>query len=229
MPAIAQKIFLAEDDELLADGLVRTLSRAGYSVDWQANGAKAETLLAMRTYDLVILDLNLPGRTGFELLSYLRQRNDTPVLVLTAREGVEDRVNCLDGGADDYLAKPFDIQELEARVRALIRRSRGSASTEIEHGMLRFNTITRELIHGHESIELSPRERSLLEMLLGRCGRVVDKQALTAHVCSQEADVTPNAIEVCVHRLRKKLEPYGAVIRTARGLGYLLELPKNEP
>jgi len=217
------RILIVEDDPVLADGLTRSLQHAGYVVDCSRDGAQADHALAMRNHDLVILDLGLPNIDGFELLKRLRRRDTTPVLVLTARDVLEDRVRGLDLGADDYMVKPFDLPELEARVRALIRRGQSGGSALIECGELAFDTHGRQTFLNKQPLELSARELAVLEILMLRSGRVVNKEQLLEKIYSGEIEVGANAIEVCVHRLRKKLEPAGVVIRTIRGLGYLLE------
>jgi two-component system, OmpR family, response regulator len=219
------RILLVEDDETLADALIRALRMASHSVDWAQDGETADRALNGRVHDLVVLDVRLPKITGWEVLRRLRARKDTvPVLMLTVRDSLDDRVRGLDLGADDYLTKPFDLPELEARLRALYRRRHGAAP-EIQHGPLSFdNTARRAYING-EPIELSAREIGVLEMLLMRIGHVISKDQINNHLCDWEQDLGPNAIEVYVHRLRRKLEPTGIIIRTVRGLGYLLEKP----
>ena len=186
-------------------------------------GEDADNALALGIYDLAVLDIGLPGLSGLDVLRRLRARKSTmPVLMLTAMDALEDRVRGLDLGADDYLAKPFDLPELEARVRALLRR--GSNSTPyLEHGLLRFDTVGRRVFYDKRPLELSPRELAVLELLLMRAGRVVSKEQLVNHLYGWDDDVGDNAIEVNVYRLRKKLEPLGCEIRTVRGMGYLMD------
>jgi two-component system OmpR family response regulator len=218
------RILIAEDDPVLADGLIRSLRHAEYAVDHANNGAEADHVLAAQPYDLVILDLGLPKLDGFEVLRRLRRRGaKVPVLILTARDAVEDRVRGLDLGADDYLSKPFDLPELEARVRALIRRGQSGGSSTLVHGPLSLDTAGRRATLNGAPLELSGRELGVLEVLLMRSGRVVAKEQLAEQLYGWEEEVGANAIEVYVHRLRKKLEPAGVNIRTIRGLGYLLE------
>ena len=220
------RILIVEDDPVLADGLTRTLRAADYAVDCVSDGAEADHVLNGPNYDLVILDLGLPRLDGFEVLRRLRRRGSrTPVLVLTARDAVEDRVKGLDLGADDYLAKPFDLAELEARLRALIRRGQSGGGSIIEHGALKLDTAGRRATLGGEPLELSARELGVLEVLMLRSGRVVNKEQLAEKLYGWDEEVGANAIEVYVHRLRRKLEPAGVTIRTIRGLGYLLEKP----
>ena len=224
------RILIAEDDQVLADGLLRSLRSSGYAVDRVASGSEADAALASHEFDLVILDLGLPRLHGFEVLRKLRARGSAvPVLILTAADSVEQRVKGLDLGADDYMAKPFALQELEARVRALTRRGLGSASAIIRHGPLAFDANGRVAYLNDQMLELSARELSLLEVLLQRSGRLVSKDQLVDHLCGWGEEVSSNAIEVYVHRLRKKLEDSGVRIVTVRGLGYCLENPDAAP
>lgn len=222
------RILIAEDDSIIADGLTRSLRQGGYAVDWAANGFDAEAALMTTAYDLLILDLGLPKLPGLEVLKRLRARNaQLPVLILTALDGTGDRVKGLDLGADDYMVKPFELAELEARVRALTRRSAGTSPC-IQCGALVYDQVGRVAqIHG-QPLELSAREVGLLEILLSRMGRLVNKDQLVDHLCGWGEEVSHNAIEVYVHRLRKKLEPGGVKIATVRGLGYCLERPQAE-
>src|SRR5574343_154264 len=222
------RILIAEDDPIIADGLTRSLRQGGYAVDWAANGLDADTALVTASYDLLILDLGLPKMPGLEVLKRLRGRNSQlPVLILTALDGTGDRVRGLDLGADDYMAKPFELAELEARVRALTRRSAGTVPT-IQCGALSYDQVGRVAqIHG-QALELSAREVGLLEILLMRMGRLVSKDQLVEHLCGWGEEVSHNAIEVYVHRLRKKLKQGGVKIATVRGLGYCLERPQGE-
>ena len=219
------RILLIEDDPTLSDALTRAMRMAAHSIDWAPDGEAGDRALASCVHDVVVLDVRLPKITGWEVLRRLRARKDTvPVLMLTVCDTLEDRVRGLDVGADDYLTKPFDLPELEARLRALYRRSH-RAGPEMQHGPLVFdNTARRAYVNG-ESLELSAREIGVLEMLLLRIGHVISKDQISHHLCDWEQDLGVNAIEVYVHRLRRKLEPAGIVIRTIRGLGYLLEKP----
>jgi two-component system OmpR family response regulator len=220
----AMRILLVEDDTLLADVLQRALAQSAYAVDVAASGSLADSALAMHAYDAVVLDVGLPGLSGFEVLQRLRARKArVPVLILTALDSLEDRVRGLDLGADDYLTKPFDLPELEARVRALLRRGHGSTTPELVHGRLRFDTAGRRLYHDGIPVELSAHELALFELLLMKAGRVVSKEHMANHLYGWGDEVGPNAIEVSVYRVRKKLEPLGCRIRTVRGMGYLLE------
>jgi len=221
------RILIAEDDPIIADGLCRTLRASGYAVDRAANGLDADTALVANTYDLLILDLGLPKLPGLEVLKRLRARNSTvPVLILTAMDGTEDRVRGLDLGADDYMVKPFELPELEARVRALTRRSSG-ATPMMYHGPLRYDQVGRVALMNGVPLDLSARELGLLEVLISRSGRLVSKDQLVDQLCGWGEEVSHNAIEVYVHRLRKKLEPGGVRIATVRGLGYCLEKPQE--
>jgi two-component system OmpR family response regulator len=219
------RILIAEDDAIIADGLSRSLRQAGYAVDWARDGVDAESALLTTTYDLLILDLGLPRLSGLEVLKRLRARdNRLPVLILTALDGTGDRVRGLDLGADDYMAKPFELAELEARVRALTRRSAGTTPT-IQCGSLSYDQVGRVATLSGQSLDLSAREVGLLEILLTRMGRLVSKDQLVDQLCGWGEEVSHNAIEVYVHRLRKKLEAGGVRITTVRGLGYCLERP----
>ena len=219
------RILIAEDDQVIADGLLRTLRAAGAAVDHVASGSEADTaLMTNNEFDLLILDLGLPRLHGLEVLKRLRARGSTmPVLILTAADSVEQRVKGLDLGADDYMAKPFSLQELEARVRALMRRGLGTASSLLKHGPLTFDATGRVAYFDDRMIELSARELSLLEVLLQRAGRLVSKDQLVERLCEWGEEVSTNAIEVYIHRLRKKIEQGPVRIATVRGLGYCLE------
>ncbi len=220
------RILIVEDDAVLADGLTRTLRQSDYAVDHVEDGIQADHVLATQSYDLVILDLGLPKLDGFEVLRRLR-RNGTrvPVLVLTARDALDDRVRGLDQGADDYMVKPFDLPELEARARSLIRRGQSGGGSVLSHGVLSLDTAGRRATLAGQPLDLSARELGVLEVLMMRSGRVVGKDQLAGQLYGWDEEVGANAIEVYVHRLRKKLETAGVSIRTIRGLGYLLEKP----
>jgi two-component system OmpR family response regulator len=219
------RILIAEDDQVLADGLLRSLRNSGAVVDHVTNGTEADTALLMNNhFDLLILDLGLPRVHGLEVLRRLRSRNDNlPVLILTAADSVEERVKGLDLGADDYMAKPFSLQELEARVRALTRRGMGCTSSTIKHGPLVYDQAGRVATIDGRLVELSARELGLLEVLLQRAGRLVSKEQLVERLCEWGEEVSNNAIEVYIHRLRKKIEKGPIRIATVRGLGYCLE------
>jgi len=218
------RILVVEDDAVLAAALTRALSQATYAVDLAEDGEAANQALATIAYDLVVLDIALPRVDGLAVLRRLRdRRSHVPVLVLTARDTLEDRVAGLDLGADDYMTKPFDLPEFEARVRALLRRGQYNAGTSMTHGRLRLDTAARRLFHGEQPVDLSARELALVELLLARQGRVVSKAQMIDQLFGFGDDVGSNAIEVYIHRVRKKLEPLGIEIRTVRGMGYLLD------
>jgi two-component system OmpR family response regulator len=221
-------ILIAEDDALLADGLARALRHSGYVVDWADSGTQANAWLSERSYDLAILDLGLPGLRGSEGLQRLRGRGQqTPTLILTAREAVDERVRLLDLGADDYIVKPVSIDELEARMRALIRR--GSATTEpvVTLGRLRLDRNGKRAWIGAAPIDLTAKEWEALEFLAARANKIVSKEQLIESLYNMDHIITPNAIEKYISRLRIKLEPSGTTIRTVRGLGYYLEVPND--
>jgi len=223
------RILIVEDDTILADGLLRYLRDARYAVDWVRNGEDAENALMQEVYDMVILDLGLPRINGFQVLQHLRKRNcKIPVLILTARGALEDRVRRLDLGADDYLTKPFDFAELEARVRALLRRFFSENSNELCIGSLCFDIKGQRVTVEGNPLEISAREMRVLETLLRRSGSVVSKEQIIESLCNWNEDVSDNAIEVCIHRLRKKLINCGISIRTVRGLGYLVDHPNGD-
>jgi two-component system OmpR family response regulator len=213
----------------LADGLMRSLRNSGAAVDCVANGSEADAALMANTeFDLLILDLGLPKLHGLEVLKRLRARGQTlPVLILTAADSVDERVQGLDHGADDYMAKPFSLQELEARVRALTRRGMGAATSVTKHGPLEYDQAGRVARIDGKMIELSARELGLLEVLLQRTGRLVSKEQLVERLCEWGEEVSHNAIEVYIHRLRKKIEKGPIRIATVRGLGYCLEKIAN--
>jgi two-component system OmpR family response regulator len=218
------RILVVEDDAMLADAVARALSQAAHAVDIARSGEEADRALGTIQYDLVLLDLGLPGLDGYEVLKRLRaRRSRVPVLVLTVRDALADRITGLDLGADDYLTKPFHLAELEARVRALIRRANSGTSSEVVHGRLRLDMAGRRLYCDSLPIELSARELAVVELLLLREGRVVTKQQIVDHLYGWEEASTSNAVEVFIYRLRRKLDSSGVVIRTVRGLGYLLE------
>jgi two-component system OmpR family response regulator len=218
------RILVAEDDSLLADAVARALTQTGHAVDIVRTGDAADGALLANEYDLVVLDVGLPHLDGFEVLRRLRaRRNLVPVLILTVRDAPEDRVTGLDLGADDYLTKPFHLSELEARVRALIRRAHSGATSELKHGRLCLDTAGRRLYCDGQPIDVPLRELAALELLLLREGRVVTKQQMVDHLYGWDDVSTSNTVEVFIYRLRKKLEPYGVDIRTVRGMGYLIE------
>lgn len=222
------KILLVEDDAALGHAMSTSLNKAGYSVNWAHDGFEADVALHDYVYDAVILDLGLPRIDGFEVLKRMRARKVmAPVIILTARDDLDDRVKGLDLGADDYLTKPFKLPELEARLRAQIRRSNATLGSTIEYGPLVLNVTDKMLIVNGETMPLSPREFSVLEMLLSRVGRVVSKDSIIEALSKWDEGVGNNAIEVYIHRIRKKLEPLGINVLTIRGLGYLLQKAQN--
>lgn len=220
------RILIVEDDLILADGLKSSLTQSGYAVDLMTSGTDADGVLAYQTFDLVLLDLGLPTLSGFEVLKRLRARgNKTPVLILTANDDIDNRVKGLDLGADDYLSKPFNLAELEARVRALIRRGQAGGSAMISVGKLQLDTTSRAATYNSASLNLSARELAVLEILMLKAGKVVNKEQMLEKLCNFDEDISDNALEVYLHRVRKKLEHSDISIRTIRGLGYLLESP----
>jgi len=217
------KILLVEDDDLVADSLARALRGSGYVVDCVSDGSHAETAVKTEPYDVVVLDLGLPELDGLEFLKRIRNKKiGVPVLILTARDSYEDRIEGLDCGANDYVTKPFHLGELEARIRALLRLNLSNA-TSVNVGELTFDTVRRVLRRGEELIELSPREYAVLEILLHNIGSLVTKQKMASLLSDWDASVTFNAIDIIIHRLRKKLEPFGLKLQTIRGLGFLVE------
>lgn len=218
------RILFAEDDEFLAGGVAMALRDTGYSVDHVKDGAEADVATNFTNYDLIILDLGLPKMDGLEVLQRLRQRgNRSPVLIVTARDSFDDRVRGLDLGANDYLVKPFYLPELEARIRALLRNEKWSNQTEIVCGNVSFNTVDRSVTILGEPLALSSRELSVLEILFQRKGRIVSKGQLSEHMSDFDGDISYNAIDIIIHRLRKKLEVANIVIETHRGVGYSLK------
>ena len=223
------RILIVEDDPSLASGLTRILEAEGYAVDVTSRGEDAVQAARQERFDLVILDVGLPGIDGFEVLRRLRAAGDrTPVLVLTARDALDDRIHGLDLGADDYMAKPFAMPELAARVRALVRRSQAQTGPKIVHGPLVLDTLARRAQLAGAPLDLAAREWAVLEVLLARVEKIVSKEAIIQAVANWGEELTPNAIEVYVSRLRAKLDPAGVKIRTVRGFGYMLEEYKEK-
>ena len=218
------RVLITEDDEALAEALRFALMKAGYAVDRASHGAEADEALKQDVFALLILDLGLPRLDGFEVLRRLRRRNPSlPVLILSARESAEEKVTGLDLGADDYLVKPFSVPELLARVRALLRRGSASASGVLTYGNLTFDTVGRTAAVGGRTVELSTHETSVLEFLLHRFGRIVSKEQLVEQLYNFDRGVSPNTIEVYVHRVRKKLSGAGVSVRTHYGRGYRMD------
>lgn len=219
------RLLLVEDDAPLAEGLAGSLRLGGYSVDWMTLGAHASAALAVQAFDAVILDLNLPDTDGLQLLKTWRQHGlRMPVLILSARDEIEDRVKGLDLGADDYLVKPFDVSELEARLRVLIRRMQGGrVDNAVEVGPLKLFMDARRAQLGENELSLTTKEFALMQMLAMKAGQVQAKEQLIGRLSDFEQDMSANALDILIHRLRKKLEGSTLVIRTLRGFGYLLE------
>lgn len=217
------RIILVEDNMSLAKGICYRLEDTGHAVDHLADGSEAERYLESDGADLIILDINLPGTDGLTLLKQMRQRGDTrPVILLTARAETEDRVIGLDAGADDYLIKPFEMAELEARVRALLRRRTIPQQQFQQVGLLKYDIAGRQLFDGDTEIDLPRREMSVFECLFSANGRLVPKGTLLDHAYGVGTDVADTVVEVYVSRLRRRLSPYGIQIKTQRGLGYQL-------
>jgi len=224
------RLLLVEDDPALANSTTRALESQGWTVDWATRGEPVPQSVRQDAYDVVILDIGLAGIDGFETLRRLRaQGSDTPVLMLTARDAVEDRVRGLESGADDYLVKPFALAELVARVRVLTRRAQARSEDSLSLGSLRMDVTARRVFIGEQPLEVSAREWSVLEFLLGRVGKVVAKEQILQSIAGWDEALSENAIEVYVSRLRAKIEPAGVRIRTVRGFGYLLETADPAP
>ena len=217
-------ILLVEDDAILADGLVHTLNKTGYSVTCAKTGSYAEQIIQAHDFDLIILDLGLPDMDGLVLLRKFRLRKvPVPILILTARDGINDRIEGIEQGADDYMTKPFELRELEARIHALIRRCYGGFRNDIEIGRLVLNTHDLQVLADGLPMPLSAREYGVLEILMMQAGKVVSKDRFVQRLSTEGEALADNAIEVYIHRVRKRIEQYGVVIKTLRGLGYLLE------
>ena len=218
------RILLVEDERPLAEWLCKALGQSGFRVTWVADGGLAQRELADHDYDALVLDLGLPGKSGHEVLRHLRSMDRRlPVLILTARDLLTERVSTLNEGADDFLAKPFALPELEARLMALVRRSRGIEHPRFACGPLGFDGVTRQFTIAGEKLTLPRREHALLKNLLQHSGEPLSRQQIIERVFSDEDDVLPTAVDVLVHRLRKRLENAGVRIATYRGLGYVLE------
>jgi two-component system, OmpR family, response regulator TctD len=225
----AVRILIVEDDKDLGDALLRQLRREGHAVDWQCDGAAAAEVLRFQQYELIVLDIGLPRLNGFGILKELRSRGvPTPVLMLTARSAVEDRVTALDVGADDYLSKPFDFREFYARCRALMRRSQGIASGVTTVGRLVFDRNAKLVAIGDTQLSLPNREFRLLEIFIGNLGKSLSKEQIAAQLFDFDDDASENAIELYVGRLRRKLGD-SLNIRTIRGIGYLAEAQASAP
>ena len=218
------RLLLAEDDRMIGESVQRGLKQDGFAVDWVPDGRAAELALADNVHDLVVLDLGLPRKEGLDVLRTMRRRGDTrPVLVVTARDAVTDRVAGLDAGADDYLVTPFELTELAARIRALLRRSAGRAEPVVAYGDIELSPVAREVRVRGEPVALSPREYALLEALLARPGAILSRAQLEEKLYGWNEEVESNAVEVHIHALRRKL---GAeAIRNVRGVGWMIAKP----
>ncbi len=216
------RLLLVEDDEILGDGLAAGLKMEGYAVDWLTNGKLADEALKMNCYELVVLDLNLPDMDGLSILRALRARKDeTPVMVLTAKDTVPDRVEGLDSGADDFVIKPFELDEVCARLRALARRNEGRSTPTVEHKGIVLDPASRQVTYSGEKVDLSQKEFEILSFLMGNLGRVVSRSRLEESLYSWSSDIESNTVEVHIHYLRKKLD--SGIIRTVRGVGYIID------
>ena len=221
------RILLVEDDQSLGDGMCVALRREGFVVDWLTDGVQALQAIEQEQFDLVILDLGLPRMDGMSVLSRVRDKAiDIPVLVLTARDSIEDRVNGLDAGADDYVVKPFDIIEIKARIRAIVRRSNGRAISTITHGDIEVHPDSMRVLYKGNDVTLTRREFVLLQELISRPGHVFTRDAIVQSLYGWGEEVESNALEVHIHHLRKKF--YSGLIRTIRGVGYVIEKPSEE-
>lgn len=221
------RILVVEDDALLGDALQSGLSQAAYAVDWVRDGLQANLALSNETYAAVILDLGLPKRSGLDVLRQLRQsQKQLPVLILTARDTVQDRIQGLDAGADDYLVKPFDMGELNARLRALLRRAHGYTQASLKIGELELNPAAHTVTYQDQDIELSGKEFTVLQTLMLAAGRVLSRAQLEESLYAWGQEVESNTVEVHIHHLRRKLYP--ELIQTVRGVGYLLPRPKAQ-
>lgn len=215
------RLLLVEDDKMIGESLVQALKADGYTVDWAKDGDVAEESLAVQTYDLVLLDLGLPKQSGISVLQKLRAgKSTTPVIIITARDTLTDKVLGLDSGADDYIIKPFPLAELEARIRARLRRSSGNASPLIEAGALSLNPATREIIYKGIATPLSAKEYAILFALMEHPGRILSRADLEERLYGWDEEVSSNAVEVHIHQLRKKLD--ADAIRNVRGIGYMV-------
>ncbi len=221
------RLLLIEDDELLGDAVKTGLAQFGYAVDWLKDGESAKTALQIESFELVILDLSLPKLAGLALLKHIRHAgNTTPVIILTARESVENRIEGLDAGADDYMTKPFDLNELSARIRALIRRAQGRADTVIQYRNVTLDPAAHTVLLDNTEINISRREFALLQKLLENHGHVLSREQLMQSIYGWDEDLDSNVLEVHIHNLRKKLN--ADFIRTIRGIGYIAEKNTNQ-
>jgi two-component system OmpR family response regulator len=218
------RILVAEDNTTLADGLAAVLRAAGYAVDVVGDGVSADAVISTTDFDLVVLDLSLPEMDGLDVLRAMRaRRSNSAVLILTARGAMDERIKGLDLGADDYMTKPFDVAELEARVRVLLRRRAGLHAAEVSFGDVTLDTVSRTVSARGATLDVPARELKLLETLMLKAGKVVAKQAIIESLADFDDDLSANAVEQYVSRLRKRLAPYELTVKTARGLGYYLD------
>ncbi|MDP1772056.1 MAG: response regulator [Methylobacter sp.] len=216
------RLLLVEDDEILGEGLVEGLKMEGYAVDWLTNGKLADEALKLNSYELIVLDLNLPDMEGLDILKALRARKDeTPVMVLTAKDTVPDRVEGLDSGADDFVIKPFELDEVCARLRALARRNEGRSVPNIEYKGIVLDPAAHQVTWNDEKVDLSQKEFEILSFLMGNIGKVISRARLEESLYSWDSDVESNTVEVHIHHLRKKLD--SSIIRTVRGVGYIID------
>ncbi|OGT77103.1 MAG: DNA-binding response regulator [Gammaproteobacteria bacterium RIFCSPLOWO2_12_47_11] len=216
------RLLLIEDDEILGDGIVAGLKEFSYITDWLRDGRQMESAIASTEYDAIILDLGLPGESGLTLLVKLRKMGkNLPVLILTARDTIDDKVKGLDLGADDYMIKPFDLDELAARLRALIRRDHGRTSPLLKHNDLEMNPAEHSVVKGNTTIELSAKEFSLLQLLMENSGKALSKRKIEDNIYAWSEEIESNAIEVHIHNIRKKIGP--DIIKTIRDVGYIIK------
>lgn len=216
------RLLLVEDDQTLGDGLKAGLSMEGYAVDWVTDGNMADEALQANRYELIVLDLNLPGKNGMQILEDLRKRKDhTPVLVLTAKDTVSDRIQGLDSGADDFVVKPFDLNEVCARLRAMYRRVGNGKMPLIEHKGVSLDPASHQVSYKNKAIELSQKEFEILSFLMNHIGQVASRARLEETLYAWDSEVESNTVEVHIHHLRKKLD--SKLIRTIRGVGYIID------
>ena len=216
------RLLLVEDDEILGDGLSAGLKMEGYAVDWLTNGKLADEALKTNTYELIVLDLNLPDMSGMDILKALRARKDeTPVMVLTAKDTIPDRVEGLDSGADDFVIKPFELDEVCARLRALARRNEGRSAPTIEHRGIVLDPAAHQVTKDDQKVDLLQKEFEILSFLMSNVGRVISRSRLEETLYSWNSDIESNTVEVHIHYLRKKLG--SSLIRTVRGVGYIID------
>jgi DNA-binding response OmpR family regulator len=219
------RLLLVEDNDSIGKGIHSGLSQAGYAVDWVKDGLTAQSALKTEDYDAAVLDIGLPKQSGLEVLSDLRASgNEIPVLILTARDSVNDRIIGLDYGADDYMIKPFDLDELNARLRAIMRRSAGRSSPKVVHGNIELDPASHTVMHNGEVVDIPPKAFAILQALLENAGRVMSRTRLEESMYSWKDELESNAVEVHIHTIRKALGK--DLIRTIRGVGYIVDKPK---